>query len=214
MGLFRNNVSSDHQHPLHSRTRSHASSLVLFLIYLPRGPALPGAPTQKSASAVTLTCMVHLVAMAAATFYLSLLQSSSSAPDPLRPPPPSTALVAWANFLGLQSTVLASVQYVPQLYTTWRLRHVGSLSIPMMCIQTPGSFVWAVSLATREGTRWSSWATYVVTGTLQGVLLVMCVSFELSDRAERRKAVDAGNGADVMVDGERRPLLDGLREEI
>lgn len=54
----------------------------------------------------------------------------------------------------------------------------------------------------------------MVTGTLQGVLLVMCVSFELSDRAERRKAVDAGNGADVMVDGERRPLLDGLREEI
>jgi hypothetical protein len=80
----------------------------------------------------------------------------------------------------------------------------------MMCIQTPGSFVWAVSLATREGTRWSSWATYVVTGILQGCLLAMCITWELRDRAE--KAVGSGSGAGRATperdgEGERRPLL-------
>ena len=63
----------------------------------------------------------------------------------------------------------------------------------MMCIQTPGSFVWAVSLAMREGTAWSSWITYVVTGILQGCLLVMCVIFERRSRGKTTGAV--ANGA-------------------
>ena len=73
---------------------------------------------------------------------------------------------------------------------------MGSLSIPMMCIQTPGSFVFVVSLASREGTRWSSWVTYAVTGVLQGGLLVMCVVWEVRDRKAKAKG-----------EGERRPLL-------
>lgn len=65
----------------------------------------------------------------------------------------------------------------------------------MMCIQTPGSFVWAISLASREGTKWSSWVTYVVTGCLQGGLLVMCILWEMKSRKEE-------------VVEERRPLLE------
>lgn len=66
----------------------------------------------------------------------------------------------------------------------------------MMCIQTPGSFVWAISLATREGTAWSSWITYVVTGILQGCLLAMCVMFEAKERKEKAKGVGSVvNGA-------------------
>jgi hypothetical protein len=75
----------------------------------------------------------------------------------------------------------------------------------MMCIQTPGSFIWAISLASRQGTKWSSWITFVVTGVLQGVLLVMCIIWELKDRKERRRMVGSGNGA--AVEDERRPLL-------
>lgn len=75
----------------------------------------------------------------------------------------------------------------------------------MMCIQTPGSFVWAASLASREGTKWSSWITYVVTGVLQGALLAMCIIWELKDRKERKETGGDGNGA--AFEGERRPLL-------
>lgn len=49
-----------------------------------------------------------------------------------------------------------------------------------MCIQTPGSFVWAASLAARLGKEgWSAWGVYLVTGCLQGSLLVMGIYFEL-----------------------------------
>jgi len=122
------------------------------------------------------------------------------------------------------ATVLASVQYLPQLHTTWRRKDVGSLSIPMMCVQTPGSFVWAGSLAARVGwAGWSAWVVYVVTGCLQGVLLGMGVWFEVG---RRRKAGGDGDGdggreggvEGLVVDGgggdggvrdERTPLLGG-----
>lgn len=49
----------------------------------------------------------------------------------------------------------------------------------MMCIQTPGSLVWAASLAAREGVKgWSVWGVLVVTACLQGTLLVMAIYFE------------------------------------
>ena len=57
----------------------------------------------------------------------------------------------------------------------------------MMCIQTPGSFVWVASLAKRLGKAgWSTWGTYLVTGVLQGILLVMAISFVLRDRKAKK----------------------------
>ncbi|KAF8464085.1 hypothetical protein BDZ91DRAFT_730707 [Kalaharituber pfeilii] len=201
--------------------------LLLFLIYFPRNTedlALPVSntsrrwknplsnahPTPATALTVTFICLVHFLVHLIAAFYISSLHPSK--------------LTVYANFLGVQATLLASVQYIPQIYTTWKLQHVGSLSIPMMCIQTPGSFVWAVSLAAREGTAWSSWITYVVTGLLQGFLLVLCISFEVRDRSSKGKgavadvngssygAADTGEAtgsehADDGDEGEDSPLL-------
>jgi hypothetical protein len=101
-----------------------------------------------------------------------------------------SALHAWANFLGILAATLASIQYFPQIYTTYRLRCVGSLSIPMMCIQTPGSLVWAASLAAREGAKgWSVWGVLLVTASLQGTLLVMAIYFEYFGPDSKRKTV-------------------------
>jgi drug/metabolite transporter (DMT)-like permease len=122
-------------------------------------------------------------------------------------------LQGWANFLGIFATVLSSIQYFPQIYTTYMLKRVGSLSIPMMCIQTPGSFVWAASLATRLGKEgWSAWGVYMVTGCLQGTLLVMAIYFELkarkSPKDQRDDADDqTANCNSVAGDSEETPLL-------
>lgn len=57
----------------------------------------------------------------------------------------------------------------------------------MMLIQTPGSFVWSGSLAARLGVEgWSTWGVYLVTGCLQGCLLVMGICFEVQARREKR----------------------------
>ncbi|OQE94664.1 hypothetical protein PENNAL_c0003G09498 [Penicillium nalgiovense] len=150
------------------------SILLLFVIYFPRAtsPTDPvstvsstNGPTYRTALAITGICLLH----ALVTIIISVAFE-------LRQP---AAVAAWANFLGVLAAVLASIQYFPQIYTTFRLRCVGSLSIPMMCIQTPGSLVWAGSLAARKGwSGWSIWGVLVVTACLQGTLLVMAIYFE------------------------------------
>ena len=82
-----------------------------------------------------------------------------------------------------------------------------------MCIQTPGSFVWAASLAGRLGKgAWSAWGVYLVTGCLQGTLLVMAIVFELRARKAQRafgEDTDAQtlNGDASAGDSEETPLL-------
>lgn len=91
----------------------------------------------------------------------------------------------WANFLGVMAAALACVQYIPQIWTTYHLKHVGSLSIPMMCIQTPGGYLFAVSLYMRLGTAgWSTWAIYLLTATMQGAVLGMGIYFEIMARRQ------------------------------
>ncbi|KAL5615394.1 hypothetical protein BROUX41_005441 [Berkeleyomyces rouxiae] len=107
----------------------------------------------------------------------------------------------WADFLGVMAAILAAVQYLPQIWTTWHLKHVGSLSIPMMCIQTPGGIVFAISLYGRLGLRgWSTWGIYVLSALMQGSLLVMAVYFEIAREnaaatAARRAAARASRRA-------------------
>lgn len=89
-------------------------------------------------------------------------------------------LSLWANLLGAMAAALAAVQYIPQIWTTYCLKHVGSLSIPMMCMQTPGGFLFAGSLFARLGwDGWSSWGIFLLTATMQGMLLSMAIYYEL-----------------------------------
>ncbi|KAE8219380.1 hypothetical protein CF319_g6920 [Tilletia indica] len=83
----------------------------------------------------------------------------------------------WAAFLGITGTILAAGQYLPQIVHTQRKKSVGSLSIPMMCLQVPGSVIFVYSLAIRPGAEWSTVAAYVATGVFQLVLLTQCIVF-------------------------------------
>lgn len=186
-------------------------SLLLFLIFFPRAtpsgpnPAKdPEGPSIRIALVVTTICLIHGIITFILSLYFILVYPNS--------------LQSWADFLGIFSTILASIQYLPQIYTTFTLRKVGSLSIPMMCIQTPGSFVWAASLAARLGIEgWSAWGVYVVTGCLQGSLLVMGIYFELMERKQRKaEELDEGRPFPDSVNGtlqsngapsEQTPLL-------
>lgn len=84
----------------------------------------------------------------------------------------------WAIFNGVLAAGLAAIQYLPQITMTYHLKHVGSLSIPMMCIQTPGGFLFAASLAVRLGwVGWSTWGIFLLTAIMQGILLSMALYY-------------------------------------
>lgn len=87
-------------------------------------------------------------------------------------------LLAIAQVNGLMSTLLTVVKYVPQIYTTYHLKHPGTLSVGMMCIQTPGGFVFTATLFFTKGLHWSSWVSYLVAALLQGTLLLLCLYYD------------------------------------
>lgn len=145
--------------------------MILYVIYVPRTPTLTSiqSPSRRPDFHVAVTVATLCLAFFLTTLGLSIVVELWY--------PKHLQLLA--NCFGVTSAVLASVQYFPQIYTTFQLRCVGSLSIPMMCIQTPGSFVWAASLAARVGLEgWSTWGVPIVSAMLQGSLLVMGVYFE------------------------------------
>ncbi|CCH44844.1 putative membrane protein [Wickerhamomyces ciferrii] len=90
----------------------------------------------------------------------------------------SNFILKYAQILGIFSTIVAIIQYLPQLKTTIHLKKAGSLSIPMMCIQTPGGFIWTATLILKPGSNWSSWFPYLTGAVLQGTLLVLCTYYE------------------------------------
>ena len=125
-----------------------------------------------------------------------------------------THLTFWANFLGIMAAVLAGIQYVPQIWTTYKLKHVGSLSIPMMCIQTPGGFLFAASLFGRLGwAGWSTWGIYILTAAMQGVVLFLGVYYELAARRERQQQELAPASSDQQASGPRRPTANRTYSE-
>jgi len=103
-----------------------------------------------------------LLTLLSLTFLLTLPQSS----------PPHPLLRYLATFLGLSATLLAILQYAPQIHKTYSSGLVGALSIGTMAIQVPGSVLFVLSLVFRPGTDWTSWLAYAVTGLMQGALLV------------------------------------------
>lgn len=89
-----------------------------------------------------------------------------------------TLLITIAQINGLLSALLTMMKYVPQITTTYRLKHPGTLSIGMMCIQTPGGFIFTMTLFFTKGSHWSSWVSYLVAALLQGTLLLLCIYYE------------------------------------
>ncbi|KJZ79176.1 hypothetical protein HIM_01327 [Hirsutella minnesotensis 3608] len=167
--------------------------LVLFLIFfryreanVPQDELSGDSPKWQTAVMVGLLCVLHglIVIIVTGVFAIAV-------PD---------HLTSWANVLGIMATLLAAIQYVPQIWTTYHLKHVGSLSIPMMCIQTPGGFLFAASLYARLGPAgWSTWIIYLITATMQGTVLGLGIYYEIAARRH-----DGGN--DYTTGAPRSPI--------
>ncbi|PNS14700.1 hypothetical protein CAC42_1722 [Sphaceloma murrayae] len=158
--------------------------MVLFLAFFPRRTdteqiqAIPDEaeeelPKPRDAVIVGSICLVALLFAGLGSLFF-IVQAPAQ-------------LLGWANFLGVTASILASIQYIPQIWTTYRMGRVLSLSIITMLIQVPGAFLFAFSLYLRVGAQgWSSWLVYCVTGVFQGCLLAMAIRFWIRDKRLER----------------------------
>ena len=152
--------------------------MILFLAFLPR--ASDRRQQQYHSADFSLPTPRDAVIVASSTLFALLFASVGSLAFLVSAP---ARLLGWANFLGISAGALSCVQYIPQLWTTWKCKKLLSLSITTMMFQVPGAFLFSYSLFLRVGWQgWSSWAVYCVTGIFQGCLLGMAVSFWLRDK--------------------------------
>lgn len=90
----------------------------------------------------------------------------------------------WAVFQTLLGIVFLCVQSVPQVITTFRTKRLGSLSIPTMCMQVPGYFIWAAAMRGRYPAV--TWVPMLVAGAVQGVVLVLSLYWERERKRDER----------------------------
>ena len=94
----------------------------------------------------------------------------------------ATRSAQWIGFLlGMAGTACVIVQWAPQIWTTWKLQAVGSLSLLMLIIQLPGTLIVIYFQSFVNGAHWSTVLPYVVT-TLEFIALIaLCVFFMARD---------------------------------
>lgn len=104
----------------------------------------------------------------------------------------------WADILGVSLAVGACLQWLPQIVTTWRLGHLGSLSPASLCFLAPYTWTFGISMIVRLGFKgWSAWIVYVLVGTMQIVLIGFAIVFSL--RQDNDKANDEINEQDQKL---------------
>lgn len=152
---------------------------------------------------------------------------------------PASLVQDWSFFTAALSLLAATVQYLPQLHTTTRLKQNAALSVVMLAIQSPVFLTLGILKATqtekvphdqgrRTWTRWGQngelvWISYMVAGAVEAILLGVCLYLSYTrpragglDGDEALEVEDGEEeyitGTNIGLDTEETPLLPGRGE--
>jgi len=84
---------------------------------------------------------------------------------------------SYSYILGFISAIVVLIQFTPQIYITFKLKKSGSLSLIMLIIQTPGTWVWLVYLVV-AGENWSTWLSTLVAAIQVTILLCQVLYYD------------------------------------
>lgn len=94
----------------------------------------------------------------------------------------SHQFVRYGEVLGTVCAIVSFVQYLPQIYTTFRLREHGSLSLVMLGIQAPGGMINSMFMWLGQHEHWTTWLSFFVSASEQMFLLITCIIFKIKNR--------------------------------
>jgi len=93
-----------------------------------------------------------------------------------------TILASIAQALGIISSILMIVQWAPQIYTTYKMRSPGNLSVLMLLLQMPGALLVMFFQAILNSADVTTWAPYAFLFVEQLILVVMCSIFNIQEK--------------------------------
>eukprot|EP01119_Soliformovum_irregulare_P006903 TRINITY_DN1930_c0_g1_i2.p1 TRINITY_DN1930_c0_g1~~TRINITY_DN1930_c0_g1_i2.p1 ORF type:complete len:291 (-),score=56.29 TRINITY_DN1930_c0_g1_i2:184-1056(-) len=103
----------------------------------------------------------------------------------------SDVMIKYAQGLGITSMILVLIQWAPQIFTTFRNKSAGSLSVLMLLMQLPGSLLVMYFQAILNAADFTTWMPYLFQFIQQVILVVMCAIFHFKDWRESRKGMPA-----------------------
>jgi len=114
---------------------------------------------------------------------------------------PSGVVATFAYAYGIIAAVALFIQGLPQIYTTYKTKEAGSLSVATLALQAPGALVvvYFQGFVNPNG-NWTTWLPYMVTSCQQSVLIGQCTYYWFKRRASIKG---------TPVTRETTPLLQG-----
>eukprot|EP01129_Flabellula_baltica_P002475 TRINITY_DN12290_c0_g1_i1.p3 TRINITY_DN12290_c0_g1~~TRINITY_DN12290_c0_g1_i1.p3 ORF type:complete len:105 (+),score=5.97 TRINITY_DN12290_c0_g1_i1:526-840(+) len=88
--------------------------------------------------------------------------------------------------MGYVSTACIVLQWSPQIWVTFKNKSPGSLSLPMLLIQAPASFLVIYYQAVIHQTPFSTWAPFLIRGLQQFILIALIIIFMIMDCNKKR----------------------------
>lgn len=101
----------------------------------------------------------------------------------------SDIMTSIGKICGSITVVTVVIQYLPQFYTTCKIRSNGSFSLLLLAIQAPGGTLSAIFMAIGQNDHWSTWASTLAASIQQFLLLFLCLIFKFK-RRKRNKYQD------------------------
>eukprot|EP01087_Luapelamoeba_hula_P024382 TRINITY_DN9264_c0_g1_i1.p1 TRINITY_DN9264_c0_g1~~TRINITY_DN9264_c0_g1_i1.p1 ORF type:complete len:319 (-),score=33.46 TRINITY_DN9264_c0_g1_i1:173-1129(-) len=152
---------------------------ILVVIYMPRKPNATNTLQQRRRHywiSVALFFIGLIVSIALALGAVAFVGKLDSHDD---------ALLGYAKGLGLASAIITFIVWLPQIWTTWKLKDPGSLSVVMLCIQMPGALLVVFFQGFVNHGDWTTWVPYVATAFQEAVLIGLWAWFSITNRRKR-----------------------------
>eukprot|EP00003_Mantamonas_plastica_P022864 TRINITY_DN3963_c0_g1_i16.p1 TRINITY_DN3963_c0_g1~~TRINITY_DN3963_c0_g1_i16.p1 ORF type:complete len:188 (-),score=52.57 TRINITY_DN3963_c0_g1_i16:19-582(-) len=115
--------------------------------------------------------------------------------------PQSPGTLKWAHWLGIFGSVLTAVTFAPQIWTTFKLKSAGALSMLMLVVQVFGSILFLYFNAYINKEDYTTWLPNLVTMIVMAFLLGMCVKYEFVDPWLGKK-----DGQEMVINAEKGDL--------
>jgi len=93
----------------------------------------------------------------------------------------------YADAIGIISALIVTVVWIPQIYTTWKKKDPGTLSIIMLLIQMPGSVIVVIYQGILNNADWTTWLPYSCTAVELTILIVMWFWYKYFSVAAKNK---------------------------
>eukprot|EP01114_Cavostelium_apophysatum_P005647 TRINITY_DN1682_c0_g1_i1.p1 TRINITY_DN1682_c0_g1~~TRINITY_DN1682_c0_g1_i1.p1 ORF type:complete len:290 (-),score=19.51 TRINITY_DN1682_c0_g1_i1:14-883(-) len=131
-----------------------------------------------------------LFSVVAGVLYYNLNQSSDT-------------LARYAETLGWLSSIGMVLQWLPQIYTTWKNKSPGNLSVIMLLIQLPGALLVVYFQGIQMKAHYTTWFPYIFSAVQMLILIILIIAFQIRSKRLRKYAAN----------GESQPLIEKADSE-